>query len=66
MADDLFGLLFLGYFALMVGVGVGVFARGATGMATLLVILLVILLGAPFVALLALGMSAAARGRCAA
>ncbi len=62
MADDLFGLLFLGYFALMVGAGVGVFARGATGMATLLVILL----GAPFVALLALGMSAAARGRRAA
>ena len=48
----------------------GVFARGATGMATLLVILivilLVILLGAPFVALLALGISAAARGRRAA
>ncbi len=62
MADDLFGLLFLGYFALMVGAGVGVFARGATGMATLLVILL----GAPFVALLALGMGAAARGRRAA
>lgn len=62
MADDLFGLLFLGYFALMVGAGVGVFARGATGMATLLVILL----GAPFVALLALEMSAAARGRRAA
>lgn len=62
MADDLFGLLFLGYFALMVGAGVGIFARGATGMATLLVILL----GAPFVALLALGMSAAARGRRAA
>ena len=62
MADDLFGLLFLGYFALMVGAGVGVFARGATEMATLLVILL----GAPFVALLALEMSAAARGRRAA
>lgn len=35
--EDRFGVLFLGYFALIVGAGVGVFARGATGLAMLLV-----------------------------
>lgn len=38
--EDCYGLLFLGLFALVFGVGVGVFARGATWFASLLVLAL--------------------------
>lgn len=57
MSDDLFDLLFLLYFALIVGAGVGVFARGATALAALLVIAL----GAPLIGLLWLASGSAAR-----
>jgi uncharacterized membrane-anchored protein len=55
--EDRVGLLFLGYFALIVGVGVGVFARGATTIATLLVIAL----GGAAILLLALAAAYASR-----
>lgn len=57
--EDRFGLLFLGYFALVVGAGVGVFARGATGWAALLVIAL----GGVAVMLLSLAGAAARKER---
>ncbi|HEX8727626.1 MAG TPA: hypothetical protein VF739_03330 [Ktedonobacterales bacterium] len=55
--EDRVGLLFLGYFALIVGAGVGVFARGATALATLLVIAL----GGAAILLLALAAASASR-----
>jgi hypothetical protein len=55
--EDRVGLLFLGYFALIVGAGVGVFARGATTIATLLVITL----GGAAILLLALATASASR-----
>ncbi|HEY7976020.1 MAG TPA: hypothetical protein VID72_11790 [Ktedonobacterales bacterium] len=54
--EDCYGLLFLGYFALIFGVGVGVYARGATWLAALLVMAL----GAVFVTLLCVAIAAAA------
>ena len=62
MPDDLFDLLFLLYFAVVVGVGVGVFARGATGLAALLVIAF----GGPLIELLWLAIGSAVRARQAA
>ena len=53
--EDCYGLLFLGYFALVIAVGVGVFAHGATALATLLVAML----AAPFIGLLALASAVA-------
>ena len=57
--EDRFGVLFLGYFALIVGAGVGVFARGATGLA----VLLVVTLGGVAVMLLSLAGAAAREER---
>lgn len=54
--EDCFGLLFLEYFALVISVSVGVFARGATGWA----IVIVAALSGPLVALLMLAIAAAA------
>lgn len=54
--EDCYGLLFVSYFALVFGVGVGVFARGATWLAALLVLAL----GAVIIALLSLAIAAAA------
>src|SRR6185437_11855029 len=53
--EDCYGLLFLASFALVVGVGVGVFARGATGFAALLVVAL----GSVIAVLLSLATTAA-------
>jgi len=53
--EDCYGLLFLASFALVVGVGVGVFARGATWFAALLVVAL----GSVIAALLSLATTAA-------
>ncbi len=54
--EDCFGLLFLVYFALVFSAGVGVFARGATGLA----VLIVACLAGPLVALLLTAISAVA------
>ena len=55
--EDCYGLLFLGCFALMFVVGVGVFASGATWFAALLVLAL----GSVIAALLGLATVAAAK-----
>ena len=57
--EDRFGVLFLGYFALIVGAGVGVFARGATWSA----VLLVVTLGSVAILLLSLAGAAAREER---
>lgn len=53
--EDCFGLAFMAYFALVVSLGVGIFAWGATGLAVLIVVALAI----PFLALLSLAIATA-------
>ncbi len=51
--EDCFGLLFMGYFALIVSLSVGVFAWGATGVA----VLIIMALSVPCVTLLTLAIA---------
>ncbi len=51
--EDCFGLLFIGYFVLIISLSVGVFAWGATGVA----VLIIMALSVPFVTLLTLAIA---------